>query len=219
MNIFVTHPSPAVSALWLDDSRLNKMILESAQMLSTAIRTVTDNDASICEGLYRKTHTNHPCNIWVRETRANFMWLVAHASTMANYKATRDGKRHRSMEIIVNALRRSRVIPEGEQTPFANSAANQDHGVDFKSEPNTYSAYRKYLVARWLSDKRMPTWKGDARACPDWALDALREHYGEDNIPELAWDCHDHTGHTIKTQRQQWAEGDGGYAEVYSCVE
>jgi hypothetical protein len=39
MNIFALSECPEQSALWLDDIRKNKMILESAQMLSTAIRS------------------------------------------------------------------------------------------------------------------------------------------------------------------------------------
>lgn len=38
MNIFAFDKCPMQSALWLDDIRKNKMILESAQMLSTAVR-------------------------------------------------------------------------------------------------------------------------------------------------------------------------------------
>ena len=38
MNIFALDQCPMQSALWLDDIRKNKMILESAQMLSTAVR-------------------------------------------------------------------------------------------------------------------------------------------------------------------------------------
>ena len=38
MNIFATSPSPDTSALWLDDVRKNKMILETAQLLSASVR-------------------------------------------------------------------------------------------------------------------------------------------------------------------------------------
>ena len=220
MNIFVSDPNPSRSALWLDDVRLNKMILESAQMMSTAIRVLTDDDPAICRGLYKKTHVNHPCNIWLRESSGNFSWLASHAFTMANHKACL-GRRHKShlkLHEAYMAQWKHNIVPEGELTPFSNSAANKAQGLDFKGESNTYLAYRKYLVARWLRDKRMPKWTGDARACPDWALDELRAHWGE-GIPELTFNCYDSTGHTIKTQRQQWAEGAGGRSEIYSCVE
>lgn len=220
MNIFVTSPNPSQSALWLDDLRLNKMIVESAQMLSTAIHVLTDSDPEICGDLYKKTHPNHPCNVWLRESSANFWWLVSHASTMANHKACL-GKRHKSHDKIHAAMMAHwthNIVPEGELTPFSNSAANKSLELDFKAEPNTYLAYRKYLVARWLRDKRMPKWSGDARACPDWALDELRAHWGSD-IPELTAHCYDRAGYTLKTQREQWAEGGGGRSEIYSCVE
>ena len=41
MNIFALDKCPMQSAQWLDDIRKNKMILESAQMLSTAVRLLS----------------------------------------------------------------------------------------------------------------------------------------------------------------------------------
>ena len=41
MNIFALSRCPMQSAWWLDDIRKNKMILESAQMLSTAVRLLS----------------------------------------------------------------------------------------------------------------------------------------------------------------------------------
>lgn len=38
MNIFISSPSPTKSAKFLDNSRLIKMILETAQLLSTSLR-------------------------------------------------------------------------------------------------------------------------------------------------------------------------------------
>ena len=77
MNIFALDQCPMQSALWLDDIRKNKMILESAQMLSTAVRTLCpDTDLEV----YRVAYLNHPCTIWARQSRANFRWLLSHMS-------------------------------------------------------------------------------------------------------------------------------------------
>ena len=67
MNIFVISQNPDECAQALDDLRLNKMILETAQLLSTAIRFhgYTGNLA------YKATHINHPCSIWARTSRGN----------------------------------------------------------------------------------------------------------------------------------------------------
>jgi len=227
MNIFVTHPSPPAAASFLCNVRQNKMTTESAQMLSTALRVLTDDDPEFTEGLYKKTHSNHPANIWVRQSYANFCWLVNHAACLANacqgrqQKGKMHGARPKIMMAMIYASRLPKDIwPEQEQTPFANCAATQAHGLDFKHVENVYSAYRQYLVARWTTtDKRMPKWTGDARGCPDWALDAMRDTYPDGDIQELTWHCYDVDGYTQKTQRDLWAESPAGRAEVYSCVE
>jgi len=62
MNIFVVSPDTMECAKALDDLRLNKMIIETAQLLSTAMRVqgYTGND------IYKSTHVNHPCAVWAR---------------------------------------------------------------------------------------------------------------------------------------------------------
>lgn len=227
MNIFVTHPSPAVSASFLCDKRQNKMLVESAQMLSTAIRMLTDNDPEWCDGLYKKTHYNHPCNVWVRQSLRNFQWLVSHACVMANAGQGRNkkGAVPKARPIVMRAHERACRLPADvwatdELTPHINAARSKEHGIDFTHVENVYSAYRQYLVARWTTtDKRVPVWTGDARGCPDWALDAMQGRYPDEEIQELTWRCYEDGGMVLKTQRQLWAESPAGRAEVYSCVE
>ena len=48
------------------------MILEYAQILSTAHRVLDNNNN---EGLYKATHINHPSTIWARTTSENYKWL------------------------------------------------------------------------------------------------------------------------------------------------
>ena len=66
MNIFVTDEDPVKSAQTLCDKHVVKMVLESAQMLSTAWRQ-WDPEASEERGLYKAAHPNHPCTKWVYE--------------------------------------------------------------------------------------------------------------------------------------------------------
>ena len=60
MNIFITSFDSKEAASHLDDLRLNKMILETAQLLSSAYRHLFGDN----ELLYKDTHFNHPCAIW-----------------------------------------------------------------------------------------------------------------------------------------------------------
>ena len=61
MNIFVTSNCPKLSAQALDNKRVVKMVLETAQLLSTAIFI---NSTITYDNLYKPTHVKHPCTIW-----------------------------------------------------------------------------------------------------------------------------------------------------------
>ena len=50
MNIFFLNPDPKISAQMLCDKHIPKMLLESCQMLSTAVRELRGDD----EHLYKK---------------------------------------------------------------------------------------------------------------------------------------------------------------------
>ena len=63
MNIFILDRDPLKSAQYHCDKHM-KMILESAQMLSTVLG-----------GPYKPTHANHPCTLWVAKSRQNAMYL------------------------------------------------------------------------------------------------------------------------------------------------
>lgn len=79
MNIFRLHDDPVLAAQCMNDQHVIKMILESAQLLSTA-HWVLDGYCRV----YRKTHENHPSAIWVRESKANYMWLFNHLEALIN---------------------------------------------------------------------------------------------------------------------------------------
>ena len=151
MNIFFTSLDPAECARYLDDKRVVKMILESAQMLSTAIRSTG------LEVGYKSTHANHPSNVWVRRSKQNYEWLVSHALELSKEYTRRYGKVHKSEAIILELAKHSSRLPSIGLTVLPNCAANKEHGLDFKSEPCIYTAYRKYLTARFLSDKKPAT--------------------------------------------------------------
>ena len=173
MNIFVTSPSSFKSAYWLDDKRVIKMILESAQMLSSAARSV-DPDV---EGLYKTTHINHPCSIWARETQDNFEWLYLHAISLCSIYEDFSGKKHKSLEIIDKACRALPLFPHKYLMPFANC-------TEFK-EMQVYEAYQNQMIQKWNNDplpkydEKKQKWrkgfvpKWTNRQIPEWAVDKL----------------------------------------------
>jgi hypothetical protein len=153
MNIFATSDCPVASAQALDDKRVIKMILETAQLLSMAVN-----------GPYKPTHQNHPCAIWACATRANAAWLWRHGMALCDIYFVRYGRVHACAGPIEDML--STINDEvlssicGDRpTSFQNSARNGEHKLDFTHLP-VHEAYRTYLAHRWSTDKRLPTWGG-----------------------------------------------------------
>jgi hypothetical protein len=155
MNIFMTSECPIESANNLDSKRVNKMLLESCQMLSTAVNE--------CGGKapYKSTHKNHPSNVWVRQSKKNYSWLWIHAEQLAHIYKKETGKTHKCEAILLELTEPNHYsfIPDGEITELPNCAANTTKGVSFKHLPDVTEAYRQYLCVRWDNDIIKPVWK------------------------------------------------------------
>jgi hypothetical protein len=100
MNVFAVDGDPVRAAIALCDTHVSKMVLESAQILSTIVRKQVRGRKS--SKLYKPTHVNHPCTKWAGETRANFRWLVRHAQALAEEFTYRNakGRVHASLFVI-----------------------------------------------------------------------------------------------------------------------
>lgn len=88
MNIFVTSLCPIESARNLDDRRVVKMLLESAQLLST----------SLGGNPYKITHRRHPCTLWVSDHTSHAVWLYRHFIALSEEYTYRFSKTHRSYD-------------------------------------------------------------------------------------------------------------------------
>jgi hypothetical protein len=153
MNIFFSDLNPYLCAQNLDDKRVIKMCLESTQMLCTALNHHGHNTP------YKSTHANHPSNVWARQTKTNFLWLLDHAFYLCDEYERRYAKTHKCLDILNDLNTKSlSCFSETPATPFANCAANSSKGVDFKHIGDTVEAYRQYLTSRWNTDVRPPTW-------------------------------------------------------------
>jgi len=156
MNIFASFQCPILSANYLDNSRVSKMILETAQILSTVLRLNGINDPR----LYKSTHKNHPSILWTNTSLGNFKWLVEHFKALGEVKLQRTGKGHatsdrfKSGSVFLDLVSQTKLT--GELTPFSNNAANKTVGVSYKHLTDTTEAYRLYLNDRWSKDKRPP---------------------------------------------------------------
>lgn len=148
MNIFAVDADPGVCARYLDDKRLVKMVLETTQLLCTAINEHGGKSP------YKTTHKNHPCAVWVRQTRCNYAWTLDLLAELCAEYTLRYGKTHKCEQYLLQLLAAASYIPDGDLTPFPNCARNKSLGLDFTSYDNVHLAYRDYLAARWANDKK-----------------------------------------------------------------
>lgn len=152
MNIFVVDPDPVVCARYLDDKRVVKMVLETCQMLSTA---VTERGGG---GWYKPTHKNHPCSIWVREGVQNYAWSLDLFESLCHEYSRRYNKVHKCMDYLHIARDSLFYMPDAEapRTPWADCSC-----VEPEFSPgDIFARYRECLSRKWAQDKRIPTWFG-----------------------------------------------------------
>ena len=122
MNIFAVNEDPRLAALELPDKLVPKMIVESAQMLSTAHRVLDGDKRADMLHLYKKAYENHPSTIWVREDAMNYWWLWMHALTLCEeykWRFSPDGQG------IGNPHKTESVIHALQELPL-NIPANKD---------------------------------------------------------------------------------------------
>jgi hypothetical protein len=155
MNIFATDPDPKKCAEALDDKRLIKMILESAQLLSTAARLNGLDDPK----LYKSTHVKHPCTLWTLNTH-EYAWLTKHFVFLAKEYRNRFNKDHKSYGLAENIFRAQFYSKLLEPKPFVNCTPYKDLEV--------HLAYKKTLVDKWNNDKRPPKWTNSQM--PSWVI-------------------------------------------------
>lgn len=100
MNIFFLDEDPKLAAEYHCDKHVVKMILESAQLLCTAVNVKAGEQVTP----YKTTHTNHPCSVWVRESYDNFSWLYNLMLELERERRYRWGSRveHKSITALLS---------------------------------------------------------------------------------------------------------------------
>lgn len=156
MNIFMSSPCPRECAVALDDKRLVKMVLETAQLLATASK-VWGFDPQ-----YKITHLNHPCSCFARKNRSNFNWLVEHGLELSREYSNRfgRGKTHASEEVILKCFKAAYLLPVG-ALELCFNCSGYDTGDLFED-------YKQCLRDKWRLD-RSPKWTG--RKSPIWRFE------------------------------------------------
>jgi hypothetical protein len=159
MNIFYLHPDPKIAAQMQCDKHVVKMILETAQILSTAHREL-DGD-NVPDTLYKATHKNHPCSKWVRTSAANYAWAYRHFVALCDEYTHRYGKVHLTDQKLRGVLC---APPRNIQHGFWFRPPPQCMPDDYKQD-DAVDAYRAYYqspekqrFATWDKGRPAPTW-------------------------------------------------------------
>ena len=100
MNIFYLDECPVKSAKAHCDKHCVKMILETAQLLSTAHRELDGDGYADTHSLYKATHKNHPSAIWVRASAANYDWTYRLLVELCDQYSYRYGKTHKTEQLV-----------------------------------------------------------------------------------------------------------------------
>ena len=180
MNIFYLHYDTKICAQEHLDKHVVKMIVEYAQLMSTAHRlldgthyyTQSKNNRKIArwklddhrEGLlYHAVSYNHPSAVWVREDLSHYQWLWNLASELCQEYRHRYGglndKQHKTSLVIQALSFAPNNIPRDGYFNEPPQAMPDDVKVINKS----VEAYRNYYR---VYKKRFATWK--VRGTPDW---------------------------------------------------
>jgi hypothetical protein len=132
MNIFYIHEDPNIAARAMTDKHVVKMVLESAQLLSTAHRVldgtpvvkISKSGSKLARfdhpmPFYQASHINHPSAIWVRESADNYAWLYSHFVALSLEYTNRYGRMHQSYKELNTLLQPlPENIPQRGKTPM-----------------------------------------------------------------------------------------------------
>jgi hypothetical protein len=142
MNIFFLHLIPTLCAMYHVDRHVVKMILETSQLLCTAI-WCTGKEAP-----YKKTHENHPSAIWTRASKENWRWLKRLGIALCEEYEYRYGKHHKSRAILEGI-----ECPDLPDLPFTQPTQAMPN--EYKNE-DSIIAYRNYYL---YGKKHLHSWK------------------------------------------------------------
>ena len=189
MNIFYLDPDPKICAEYHCDKHVVKMIIEYAQLLSTAHRvldgvpqrlrrettgrqytsySLPDNRDDM---LYRATHINHPSAIWVRQNQQNYQWLYSLFVELCTEYTYRYGKIH-ACEKLLDALRSTPTnIPIGDFFAPTPAMPNEVKVVSNNPLPGRkYDVLKSYHNYYNVAKRGFATWQGKvgSRPTPAW---------------------------------------------------
>jgi len=142
-----------------DNYRTVKMLLESTQLLSSAMHL------NGMEGPYKLNHAKHPSTLWAAESSENWKNLFAHAMGLVDEYNVRFGKDHKCASVLSKMAKEVQLkkFPRHESTPLKLAMPEQ-----YKSN-NPVKSYRDYYSSKErirYPQNKVPTWFRQRRTLP-----------------------------------------------------
>lgn len=149
MNIFILSKNPVKAAQMQCDRHTIKMILESCQLLCNAFPQESVP--------YKRTHYNHPCAVWVRESRENYLWLLRHALALCQEYSMRYSKRHKTQSVLEN-LPYPDHLPDIGLTEFAQCIPEEYKNLDAVLAYRAYYKFKRETIQFCYTNRAVPEW-------------------------------------------------------------
>lgn len=172
MNVFVLSRDHEERAAYHCDTHVNKMLLESAQLLNTALRL----NGATRDAFYQSTHKNHPWTKWAARRYANWSWLFDHTTALGEEFLRRsDSDSHATIDKIeqywINGYDGAEDRDRNLQRHFDESGSRtrfpQCFDDTYKIADDPVAAYRDYYVA----EKVPQDWCTWSTEMPDWVFE------------------------------------------------
>ena len=179
MNIFYLDHDPLTCAQQHVDKHVVKMIIEYAQLMSTAhrvldghewegrttagrrIRRFMHPDSLMNTELYKACHVNHPSAIWVRSSVANYQWLYELWTHLCDEYTYRYGREHLTRTKLEYHL----LLPpaNASDSPFTQPTPAMAQYPHCIVEGDSLTSYRQFY---WADKRSFARWT--RRDKPDW---------------------------------------------------
>ena len=173
MNLFLLHKNLKKCARQHCDKHVVKMVLELAQLLSTAWWVLNPDLAErhYKKGLiYKKTHINHPVAVWTREHLNNYDVVAELAYELTKEYTYRYGKIHKTTPKIMFMMRYPPKNIEYRNIKKLGGYWNTTppkqcfgDGNDYLKREDAVEGYRNYYN---VCKKHLHSWK--KRSKPEW---------------------------------------------------
>jgi len=144
MNIFFLDQDPAVAASYHCNQHLSKMILESAQQLSTAYHAL-DLPTIHVPDLYRPAYQGHPCTQWTCHSVHNMRWLIELCRHLESERMSIGMNPHSSMcvvEQIDDVL--TYDFPQASSQCISEPALAMPAWIKYKTSMSPIEKYKQY---------------------------------------------------------------------------